>query len=95
MTLLNRYQIATLIPHSGTMCLLDFVERWDAKSIRCLTGRHRRRDNPLARPEGGIGGVCVVELAAQAMAVHGRLAGDVTFRPSPARSQVFAICGCV
>jgi predicted hotdog family 3-hydroxylacyl-ACP dehydratase len=83
MMTLDRNQIATLIPHSGTMCLLDFVERWDARSIRCLTGRHRCRDNPLERPEGGIGGVCVVELAAQAMAVHGRLAGDVASPPKP------------
>jgi predicted hotdog family 3-hydroxylacyl-ACP dehydratase len=83
MMALDREQIATLIPHSGTMCLLDFVEHWDASSIRCVTGRHRRHDNPLARSEGGIGSVCVVELAAQAMALHGRLAGDVTSPPKP------------
>lgn len=83
MTTLDRDRIATLIPHSGTMCLLDLVERWDANSIRCVTARHRRGDNPLARSEGGIGGVCVVELAAQAMAVHGRLTGDATQPPKP------------
>jgi predicted hotdog family 3-hydroxylacyl-ACP dehydratase len=83
MTALDRSRIARLIPHSGTMCLLDEVERWDANSIRCRTGRHRRPDNPLVRAEGGIGGICAVELAAQAMAVHGRLAGAANAPPKP------------
>lgn len=83
MTALDRSQIATLIPHSGAMCLLDQVERWDANTIRCQTGCHRRQDNPLARAEGGIGGICAVELAAQAMAVHGRLTGDANAPPKP------------
>jgi predicted hotdog family 3-hydroxylacyl-ACP dehydratase len=83
MTMLDRSQIAALIPHAGTMCLLDRVERWDATSIRCVTARHRRGDNPLRRVEGGIGAVCAIEFAAQAMAVHGRLAGEVSGLPKP------------
>ncbi len=83
MTMLDRNQIAALIPHAGTMCLLDRVEHWDANSIRCATSRHRRGDNPLARAEGGIGAVCAVELAAQAMALHGRLLGDASGPPKP------------
>lgn len=81
--MLDRSQIAALIPHAGTMCLLDKVERWDATSIRCVTARHRNPENPLKRPEGGIGAVCVVEFAAQAMAVHGRLAANASGPPTP------------
>ena len=81
--MLDRSQIAALIPHAGTMCLLDKVERWDATSIRCLTSRHRSGDNPLKRAEGGIGAVCGVEFAAQAMAVHGRLAANLDGLPKP------------
>ncbi len=83
MTVLDRDQIAALIPHAGAMCLLDRAEHWDATSIRCATSRHRRADNPLARAEGGIGAVCAVELAAQAMALHGRLLGDASGPPRP------------
>lgn len=83
MTAIGRDQIATLIPHAGTMCLLDAVERWDATSIRCRTSRHRHADNPLRRPNGIVGAVCGVEIAAQAMAVHGRLLAGSAGRPKP------------
>lgn len=73
MTLMDRQQIAAMIPHAGTMCLLDAVLSWDAVSVRCLSRRHRRADNPMRRADGGLGAVCGVEIAAQAMAVHGRL----------------------
>lgn len=81
--MLDRSEIAALIPHAGTMCLLDRVERWDATSIRCRTARHRSGDNPLRRVEGAIGAICAAEFAAQAMAVHGRLAGGTSGPPTP------------
>jgi predicted hotdog family 3-hydroxylacyl-ACP dehydratase len=80
MTVLNRAEIAHLIPHAGAMCLLDAVETWDDASIRCRTSRHRAPDNPL-RQGGRLGAVCAVEFAAQAMAVHGRLTGAVVQQP--------------
>lgn len=76
MTPIDRARIATLIPHAGTMCLLDCVLRWDANSVHCLSRRHGRDDNPLRRPDGTLGAACGVEIAAQAMAVHGRLVAD-------------------
>jgi predicted hotdog family 3-hydroxylacyl-ACP dehydratase len=76
MTPIDRARIATLIPHAGTMCLLDSVLRWDASSVRCLTRRHARDDNPLRRPDGTLGAACGIEIAAQAMAVHGRLVAE-------------------
>lgn len=78
--ILDRAQIATLIPHAGAMCLLDGVLRWDAVSIRCVSARHRAPDNPL-RHADGITAVCGIEFAAQAMAVHGRLAGRAAGKP--------------
>lgn len=74
---MDRQQITTMIPHAGTMCLLDAVLRWDAVSVRCTSRRHRHADNPLRRSDGQLGAICGVEIAAQAMAIHGRLvAGD-------------------
>ena len=78
--MLDRAQIAALIPHAGSMCLLDGVISWDAASIRCVSAQHRAPDNPLCRADG-LAAVCGIEFAAQAMAVHGRLASGATGRP--------------
>jgi predicted hotdog family 3-hydroxylacyl-ACP dehydratase len=81
--MMERSEIALLIPHAGAMCLLDKVVRWDAGSIRCLTTRHRSADNPLQRAGGEIGAACAIEFAAQAMALHGRLLHDTGGAPKP------------
>jgi predicted hotdog family 3-hydroxylacyl-ACP dehydratase len=78
--MIAREEIAGLIPHAGTMCLLDSVVSWDESSIRCVSTRHHAPDNPL-RHEERLGISCAIEFAAQAMAVHGRLAGAVSARP--------------
>jgi predicted hotdog family 3-hydroxylacyl-ACP dehydratase len=62
------------IPHHGRMCLLEEVIDWDAQHIRCRSGTHRAADHPL-RSRGRLGIACGIEYAAQAMAVHGALAG--------------------
>jgi len=73
---LERDWILRHLPHQGAMCLLDRVEDWDSERIQCGTGRHRAPDNPL-RSRGRLAAVCAIELAAQAMALHGALlAGD-------------------
>jgi predicted hotdog family 3-hydroxylacyl-ACP dehydratase len=74
--MIGKAEIAGLIPHQGAMCLLDSVLRWDQTTIRCLATSHRASGNPLAR-EGRLAGICGVEYAAQAMALHGRLVGAV------------------
>jgi predicted hotdog family 3-hydroxylacyl-ACP dehydratase len=69
---LDQINIAALIPHSGTMILLNKVLKWDDNHISCLADSHRGRNNPL-RNENILSSVCGVEYAAQAMAVHGAL----------------------
>jgi predicted hotdog family 3-hydroxylacyl-ACP dehydratase len=69
---LQHADIAKRIPHHGSMCLLHEVLRYDDTSITCLAISHRSADNPL-REHGALHGVCGVEYAAQAMAVHGAL----------------------
>ena len=63
---------AHLIPHAGTMCLLDAVQVWDSRTIHALSASHARIDNPLRGP-GGLHAVHLAEYGAQAMAVHGAL----------------------
>jgi predicted hotdog family 3-hydroxylacyl-ACP dehydratase len=72
--LLNRAWIEARIPHQGRMCLLDEVIDWNAQHIRCVTATHRAPDNPL-RSHGQLGIASGIEYAAQAMALHGALAG--------------------
>jgi predicted hotdog family 3-hydroxylacyl-ACP dehydratase len=69
---LDRAGIAARIPHSGSMCLLDRLERWDAEAIHCSTTSHLLPDHPL-RSAGGLMAPNAIEYAAQAMALHGGL----------------------
>jgi predicted hotdog family 3-hydroxylacyl-ACP dehydratase len=71
---MNRSWIEARIPHQGRMCLLDEVLEWDPHHIRCRTDTHRAPDNPL-RSHDRLGIACGIEYAAQAMALHGALAG--------------------
>jgi predicted hotdog family 3-hydroxylacyl-ACP dehydratase len=68
----DKAEIRTLIPHSGTMCLLDSVTEWDDRSIICSSNTHRDPDNPLRR-DGRLSAVHAFEYSAQAAAVHGGL----------------------
>lgn len=71
---LDHAGIARLIPHSGTMCLLDTLDDWDLDGIRCRALSHRDALNPL-RTASGLLAPCAIEYAAQAMALHGALIG--------------------
>lgn len=73
--MLDAAGIARLIPHSGRMCLLARLERWDAHTIVCSASSHRDADNPL-RTASGLLAPCAIEYAAQAMALHGALIGQ-------------------
>jgi len=76
---LGREGIAALIPHQGTMCLLDRVVEWDKDSIVLATRTHRAPDNPL-RLDGRVRAVHLCEYGAQAMAVHGGLSAQADGR---------------
>lgn len=69
---LDHAGIAALVPHAGSMCLLDHTLAWDAESITCGAVSHRDATNPLRRG-GVLPAVCGVEYALQAMALHGAL----------------------
>lgn len=68
----GRDLIQSLIPHQGTMCLLDEVVAWDAQRVHARTAAHTRPDMPL-RDAHGLRAVHLCEMGAQAMAVHGGL----------------------
>ena len=72
---LQHKDIASRIPHQGSMCLLDSVTAWDNSRISCEASSHRAGNNPL-RAYGRLGAACGIEYAAQAMAVHGALVAE-------------------
>ncbi|QID19683.1 hydroxymyristoyl-ACP dehydratase [Nitrogeniibacter mangrovi] len=76
----DRDWIATRIPHTGSMCLLDTVEACDEARIRCRASSHRDPAHPLRNGER-LGAAVGVEYAAQAMAVHGAILQPPTERP--------------
>jgi predicted hotdog family 3-hydroxylacyl-ACP dehydratase len=64
--------IAGLVPHAGSMCLLERVIAWDEDSVTVNTSTHRDPANPLAH-DGHLHAIHLCEYGAQAMAVHGGL----------------------
>lgn len=61
-----------LIPHAGSMSLLDRVVSWDQQQVTCFTESHRSLENPLRR-HGQLSAIHAIEYGAQAVAVHGGL----------------------
>ncbi|MFM2287754.1 MAG: hypothetical protein RL684_897 [Pseudomonadota bacterium] len=64
--------IRDLLPHAGSMCLLEQVLAWDDAEVLLATRTHLRTDNPL-RVGDRLDMLHLCEYGAQAMAVHGGL----------------------
>jgi len=69
---MTKEEIAGLLPHGESMCLLESVEAWDDDGISCRTTTHRDRRNPLIF-HGRLTVTSGLEYAAQAMGIHVRL----------------------
>lgn len=69
---IERDEIAALVPHGGAMCLWDRVLAWDATRIQLASDGHRDPAHPL-RAHGRLHAVHLCEYGAQSMAVHGGL----------------------
>jgi predicted hotdog family 3-hydroxylacyl-ACP dehydratase len=72
MSIVDRELIAELIPHRGSMSLLERVVSWDASHIVAMTTTHRALQHPL-RSNGCLRAVHLCEYGAQAAALHGGL----------------------
>ena len=71
---LSRAEILKLIPHQGSMCLLDRVCGWSDEALEARTLSHLRVPHPLAS-DGRLRAIHLCEYGAQAMAIHGGLLG--------------------
>ena len=65
-------ELSRLIPHAGSMCLLDRIVAYTAQDIECSASTHSSPQHPLRR-DGQLSALHLVEYAAQAMAAHGAL----------------------
>jgi predicted hotdog family 3-hydroxylacyl-ACP dehydratase len=86
--LADKSAIAKVIPHTGSMYLLDGVLACDAQRIRCISSSHRDTANPM-RSGDALLALCGIEYAAQAMAVHG--AWDAKFDSKPRAGYLAAL----
>jgi predicted hotdog family 3-hydroxylacyl-ACP dehydratase len=77
-------EIAKLVPHAGTMVLLDQVISHDQESIDCYALVEPGAHHPLAR-DGRLPATALAEYGAQAMAVHGGLLAPAGTPPRPGR----------
>ena len=89
MPLVSKKDLCKFLPHSGAMCLLDSVLRWDMTTISCAASSHRDHQNPLRRAQG-LETVCGLEYAAQAIGVHIGLTTSLTNK-GPAMGYVGSI----
>jgi predicted hotdog family 3-hydroxylacyl-ACP dehydratase len=78
----TRAEIEALIPHAGSMCLLERVLSFDEHGLHAQTDSHRDPYNPLRR-EGALSALHLCEYGAQAMAVHGGLLAAREGRAAP------------
>lgn len=70
--MMDRAAILALIPHAGSMCLLDEVVSCSDVQVHCRSRSHQLPDHPL-RQDGRLDALHLIEYAAQATAVHGGL----------------------
>jgi predicted hotdog family 3-hydroxylacyl-ACP dehydratase len=77
--MLNKTALCGLMPHAGTMCLIDELIEWDQERILCRTRSHLSPENPL-RNNNRLSAIHAAEYGAQAVGLHGGLmaqaAGD-------------------
>lgn len=78
----DRAAITALIPHQGSMCLLERVLSWDAREIVAASATHRDPAHPL-RGAAGLRAVHLCEYGAQAAALHGGLVAQATGGRAP------------
>ncbi|BAO44046.1 hypothetical protein [Thiolapillus brandeum] len=71
----DKAAICALVPHSGSMCLIDEVVSWDETRIVCRARIPAMAGSPL-RSAHGLAAINGVEYAAQALALQAALSAD-------------------
>ena len=73
---IKKIHFQDLIPHEGSMVLIDQVDDWDLNKISCRSCSHLLSNNPLI-VNNSLSSIHLIEYGAQAMAIHrGLLTGE-------------------
>ena len=73
---IEKIHFQDLIPHEGSMVLIDQVDDWDLNKISCRSCSHLLSNNPLI-VNNSLSSIHLIEYGAQAMAIHrGLLTGE-------------------
>lgn len=73
---IKKIHFQDLIPHEGSMVLIDQVDDWDLNKISCSSRSHLLSNNPLML-NNSLSSIHLIEYGAQAMAIHrGLLTGE-------------------
>lgn len=75
MSIVPREAWSALIPHAGTMALLDKVIQWNETTLHAVGERLMPHEHPLGSP-AGLHAVHLAEYGAQAAAIHRALLGE-------------------
>lgn len=90
--MIRREQILALIPHAGSMCLIDRVANWSEEEIHCETDDQRDPAHPLRR-NAGLSALHLIEYGAQAAAIHGALLAP-DHAPAKRSGMLIAVRDC-
>jgi len=66
---IEKIHFQDLIPHEGSMVLIDQVDDWDLNRISCSSRSHLLSNNPLI-VNNSLSSIHLIEYGAQAMAIH-------------------------
>jgi predicted hotdog family 3-hydroxylacyl-ACP dehydratase len=88
--MLEKPEIQALLPHQGSMFLLERVKHFDRNEIHCVATSHRDPRNPL-RHDGVLPAQMGIEYAAQAAGVHGGLLNRQLHPEAPAQMGYLAV----
>jgi predicted hotdog family 3-hydroxylacyl-ACP dehydratase len=78
--MLKAGELCDLMPHDGTMCLIQELVEWDEEKIVCRTRSHLSPDNPL-RTGQRLNAIHAIEYGAQAIGLHGGLLAKTNGTP--------------
>ncbi len=87
---MKKAQICQLLPHSGTMCLLDEIVSWDKEQLVVKTMSHTELDNPLFY-EDSLNSIHGIEYAAQTMALHSALLAQKETKQKESRGYLASV----
>jgi predicted hotdog family 3-hydroxylacyl-ACP dehydratase len=86
----DRSSLRGLLPHQGSMFLIERIAHFDRSGIECLTSTHRDPHNPL-RDASGLPVHAAIEYAAQAAGLHGGLLNRAVNPEAPPQQGYLAV----